>query len=296
MTDLLLVVLTALIWGSAFTAIKVAVHETGPFWLAAARVTIGFLVVLPYAAWRGLILPSTARMWCLVALMSLFNVVLPFLLISWGQLSIDAGVTSLLLGTGPFVAIIGSHLFTPDDKLSATKVLGVLLGFSGVLTIVGFDAVSNIGRSELIAQIAVFLASMCYVASGLLIRMIDIPPGRLACIALGVSSLALVAIALFTDGIPTTNLSGNAAFALVYLGLIPTGLAYLLRFYLIRKIGYSTFAIGLNLIPVFGVALGVLLLDETLSLHILVALALVVCGLFVTRLGNQDAGSGKPAP
>ena len=293
--DLLLVVLTALIWGSAFTAIKVAVPETGPYWLAASRVTIGFLVLVPYAMWRGFVLPATAWMWFLVALMAVFNVVVPFLLISWAELSIDAGVTSLLMGTGPFFAIIGSHLFTTDDKLTPTKALGVILGFCGVLTIVGFDAFSGLGRSNLLAQIACFLGSMSYVASGLLVRKIDIPPGRLACLALGISSLCLLIIALLADGMPSPDISAEASFALVYLGLLPTGFAYLLRFYLIRKIGYSTFAIGLNLIPVFGIFLGVLLLGEALSLRIVFALLLVVCGLFVTRLGPKPHPAGKPA-
>ena len=293
--DLLLFVLTAVIWGSSFVAIKVAVPETGPYWLATIRVTIGFLVLLPYAIWRGLVFPRTARTWLLLLLMAAFNVVVPFLLISWAELFIDAGVTSLLMGTGPFLALIGSHIFTHDDKLTPTKALGVLLGFLGVLTIVGFDAIAGLGRSNLAAQLACFLASLSYVVSGLLVRMIDIPPGRLACLALGVSSLALIAISLVADGRPSFDLSANAALALVYLGLVPTGLAYLLRFHLIRKIGYSTFAIGLNLIPVSGIVLGVLLLGETLSLHIILALMLVVCGLFVTRLGSKPQTTGTTA-
>ncbi|MCP4317162.1 MAG: DMT family transporter [Hyphomicrobiales bacterium] len=290
--DLLLVVLAALIWGSAFTAIKVAVPETGPYWLAATRVTIGFLVLLPYAIWRGFILPTSSSVWFLLVMMSLLNVVLPFLLISWAELSIDAGVTSLLMGTAPFFALIGSHLFTTDDRLTRTKTLGVLLGFCGVLTIVGFDAFAGLGRSNLMAQIACFLGSMSYVAGGLLVRKIDIPPGRLACLALGISSLALIGIALLADGLPSLDISANATVALLYLGLLPTGFAYLLRYYLIRKIGYSTFAIGLNLIPVFGIVLGVWLLGEALSVRILLALALVVCGLFVTRLGPKPLQTG----
>ncbi|MEX3009143.1 DMT family transporter [Hoeflea sp. TYP-13] len=285
--DLLLVALAALIWASAFTAIKVAVVETGPYWLAAIRVTIGFLVLLPYALWKGFIFPSQPKMWLLFIGMSFLYVVIPFLLISWAELSIDAGITSLLMGTGPFFALIGSHVFTNDDKLTPMKAMGVALGFCGVLTIVGVDALSGLGRSNLLAQLACFMGSMCYVAAGLLIRKIDIPPGRLACLALGVSSFALIAIALVADGAPTLDISGEGMFALVYLGLLPTGFAYLLRFYLIRKIGYSTFAIGLNLIPVFGIFLGVWLLGEPLSLRIVLALALVVCGLFISRLGPK---------
>ena len=293
--DLLLVGFTALIWGSSFTAIKVAVPEAGPYWLAAIRVVIGFAVLLPYAIWRGFVFPTSARTWLLLILMAAFNVVVPFLLISWAELSIDAGVTSLLMGTGPFLALVGSHIFTHDDKLTPTKALGVLLGFLGVLTIVGFDAVAGIGRSNMLAQLACFLGSLSYVISGLLVRRIDIPPGRLACLALGVSSLFLVAISLIADGPPPLDLSAMAGFALVYLGLIPTGFAYLLRFHLIRKIGYSTFAVGLNLIPVFGILLGVLVLGETLSLRVLVALMLVVCGLFATRLGTKSQPMGTTA-
>ncbi len=286
--DLILVALTALVWASGFIAIKVAVPETGAYWLAAMRVSIGLLVLLPYALWKGILLPTSTRMWILVLGMSLVNVVLPFLLISWAELSIDAGVTSLLMGTGPFLALVGSHIFTTDDKLTGTKFLGVVLGFTGVLTIVGFDVLYGLGSANLLAQAACFLGSVCYATAGLLVRKIELPPGRLAFLALAVSSMLLIPLALFHDGPPPTDMSQNALLALIYLGVIPTGFAYLLRFHLIRKIGYSTFAMGLNLIPVFGVFLGVWLLDEPLSWRILIALALVVCGLYAAQFKRAE--------
>jgi drug/metabolite transporter (DMT)-like permease len=286
-SDLALIALAALIWASAFTAIKIAVPETGPYWLAAIRVTIGFLVLLPYALYRGFLLPSGSTMWLLVIGMSVLNVVFPFLLISWAELSIDAGITSLLMGTGPFFALLGSHLFTKDDRLTPHRLLGVLLGFSGILVIVGFDAIAGLGSANLLAQFACFLGTLCYVTAGLLIRRIDLPPARLACLALGISSIVLIALALTQNGPPSLDLTTNAAISLLYLGLLPTGFAYLLRFHLIRKIGYSTFSMGLNLIPIFGVFLGLLLLGEPLTLHIVLALSLVVCGLFVARMGPR---------
>ncbi|MCY6380647.1 DMT family transporter [Hoeflea prorocentri] len=288
-----LVALTALIWASSFIAIKVAVPETGPYWLAASRVAIGFLVLLPYAVWKGIILPKTGRVWLLVLGMSMLNVVVPFLLISWAELSIDAGVTSLLMGTGPFFALLGSHIFTNDDKLTTGKLIGVACGFGGVLVIVGFDALAGLGRTNLLAQFACFLASLCYVIAGLILRKIDIPPGRLACLALGISTAILCVLAYLSDGLPDVQLSMQSTVALIYLGLIPTGLAYIMRFYLIRKIGYSAFAMGLNLIPVFGVLLGVVLLGETLSIRILLALLLIVCGLFIARIEPRKRMPGK---
>jgi len=265
------------------------VPEVGPYWLAAIRVAVGFLVLLPYVLFRGVVMPATPGAWTLLIGMALLNVVFPFLLISWASLSLDAGIVSLLMGTGPFFALAGSHLLTTDDRLTPHKLIGVLLGFSGILVIVGFDAVTVLWTQSLVAQLACFLASLCYVTAGLIIRRIDIPPGRLACLALGISSVVLIVLALVVDGLPASHVSATAAAALFYLGLLPTGLAYLLRFYLIRKIGYSTFSMGLNLIPVFGILLGVWLLGEPLTLRVLLALALVVCGLFVARSGSKPA-------
>ncbi|MDF2374326.1 MAG: DMT family transporter [Rhizobiaceae bacterium] len=287
--DLILVALTALVWASGFIAIKVAVPETNAYWLAAMRVTTGLLVLLPYALWKGILLPNSKRMWILVLGMSLVNVVLPFILISWAELSIDAGVTALLMGTGPFLALIGSHIFTTDDKLTGTKFLGVVLGFTGVLTIVGFDVLYGLGRANLMAQAACFLGSVCYATAGLLVRKIELPPGRLAFLALALSTVLLIPIAFFHDGPPPTDISQNAVLAIIYLGVFPTGFAYLLRFHLIRKIGYSTFAMGLNLIPVFGVFLGVWLLDEPLSWRILAALIFVVCGLYIAQIKRGES-------
>lgn len=295
LTDIALIALTALLWASAFVAIKVAVPETGPFWLAAIRVLIGFLVLLPYALYKGFMLPRGRSMWLLVIGMSLLNVVFPFLLISWAELTIDAGVTSLLMGTGPFFALVGSHILTVDDRLTLPKLIGVLCGFTGVLVIVGLDAIEGLG-GNVPAQLACVAGALCYVAAGLLIRRIDIPPGRLACLALGISALVLVALAVWQDGPPPLGLSSQASASLVYLGLLPTGFAYMLRFYLIRKIGYSTFSIGLNLIPVFGVLLGLILLGEPLTPQIMVALVLVVFGLFIARMKPQVGPKTRSAP
>lgn len=295
LTDIALIALTALLWASSFVAIKVAVPETGPFWLAAIRVLIGFVVLLPYAIYRGFLLPRGRTMWLLVLGMSLLNVVFPFLLISWAELTIDAGVTSLLMGTGPFFALVGSHLLTTDDRLTVPKLVGVLCGFSGVLVIVGADAVEGLG-SNLAAQSACVAGALCYVAAGLLIRRIDIPPGRLACLALGISGIVLVVLAFWQDGAPPLDLTTEASLSLVYLGLLPTGFAYMLRFYLIRKIGYSTFSIGLNLIPVLGVLLGLMFLSEPLTLQVTIALVLVVCGLFIARMSSNAGRKAGVTP
>ncbi|MDZ7823768.1 MAG: DMT family transporter [Ahrensia sp.] len=292
-TDFALLLLVAFIWASAFIAIKIAVVDVGPLWLAAIRVAIGAIVLAPYAIYRGIVLPSSIRIWALVTTMAVFNVVIPFFLISWAELTIDAGVTSLLMGIGPFLALLGSHFFTTDDKINTRKSIGVAFGFCGVLAIVGWDAVTQLGGQNLLAQLAAIGGSVCYVIAGILIRRIDIPPTRLAFLALAIGTLVLVPVALMVDGAPQSMPSSNALYALIFLGVFPTGIAYILRFYLINKVGYSTFSMSINLIPVFGIFLGFLILNEPLAPQVIIALMLVLIGLFIMKSGGPKQAEPK---
>ncbi|AKI00864.1 putative permease, DMT superfamily [Hoeflea sp. IMCC20628] len=287
--DLALMTLTALIWASGFIAIRVAVPETGPFWLATIRVGVGFLVLLPYAIWRGMVWPQSANQWALIIGMAVLNVVIPFVMIAWAGKTVSAGVLALLMGTGPFMALVGSHFMTDDDRLSIRKLVAVLLGFTGILVLVGPGVVSGLAGFPLLGILAAVGASVCYVTAGLLIRRIVMPPVRLACLALGIGTAALLPLALLIDGPLASGLSTPALASLIYLGVFPTGIAYIMRFTLIRAIGYSRFSLSINMVPVFGVALGVVILDEPLSLSLVIALALVLAGLLVASTGKKAA-------
>ena len=286
--DIGLMIMTSLMLASGFIAVRFAVPETGPVWLAAIRVGIGFLVLLPYAIWRGMVWPAGAAQWMLIVGMALLNVVVPFILIAWAGKAVEASVLSLLMGTGPFLALIGSHLMTDDDRLTPRKLGSVLLGFSGIMVLVGPSVFSGLAGSSLMGQIAALGASFCYVAAGLLIRRIAMPPVRLAGLALAIGSVVLIPLALITEGLPTEGYSGPVIGSLIFLGLFPTGIAYILRFSLIRTIGYTRFSLSINLVPVFGVVLGVLILGEPLSVNLIAALALVLAGLYVSSSGKKS--------
>ena len=281
--DLAALAFVALLWALAFVTIKVAVPSFGAPGVALARSAIGFLVLVPFALLRGLQWPRDRAEWGLVGLMALLNITVPFVAISWAELTIDAGVTSLLMGIGPLLAMVGAHYLNDGDRMSARRLGGVLMGFGGIVVLVGAEAVAGLGAA-LPAQAAALGASLCYVLAGLLVRRIDVEPLSLSVLALGIAAITLVPVFLLV-GPGEAPLTGGAVAAIVFLGVFPTGLAYLLRFRLIRRIGYATFALGINLIPVFGVALGVLLLDEPVTASLLFALALVVSGLLVARTG-----------
>ncbi|MEM5495204.1 DMT family transporter [Hoeflea sp. AS16] len=285
--DLSLMVMASLIWASGFIAIRVAVPETGPVWLAAIRVGIGFLVLLPYAIWRGMVWPAGRGQWGLIVGMALLNIVVPFILVAWAGKTLDAGVLALLMGTGPFLALIGSHLMTDDDRLTPRKLISVLLGFAGILVLVGPSILAGFAGGPLLAKLAALGASVSYVTAGLLIRRIAMPPARLVCLALAIGTAVLIPLALMIDGMPPQGLSSPTLWSLIYLGLFPTGIAYIVRFILIRAVGYSRFSLSANLVPVFGVALGVIILGEPLSINLIAALTLVLAGLFVSSGGRK---------
>ena len=280
--DLVLLLATVSTWAGAFVAIKVAVPALGAVGVAAVRAGLGALVVLPFALHGGLVLPP-ARTLALLFVLAQLNVTLPFVAISWAEQTIDAGATALLMGTGPFFAMIGAHLALADERMTRWRAGGAMLGFAGVATLVGGEGWGQLMAGHIGAYGATLFASLCYVAAGLLVRRIDMRPVLLALYTLALAALVLfpaVAVVGWGEAAPTSQ----TWLAVAFLGLLPTGLAYVLRYHLIQRIGYATFALGINLIPVLGVLFGVILLGEALTARIVLALSLVLAGLFVARL------------
>lgn len=283
-TDMLLILSLGVIWGTSFLAIKIAVREFAPTSVAAIRIWIAFFILFAMMIWKGQRLPASLRFWGAMLFIGILNTSLPFFLISWGELTVDSGIAALLMGTGPLLAMVGSHFTTDDDHLSAPKLIAVALGMMGVILVVGFEAVSGLGRN-LIAQLAIFGASLCYVTSGMFVRRfthIPVESFTTAILLAGSLSLTpwLAASAMQADG----NVSAVPLLSLLYLGLVPTGLAYLIRFYLIRTVGYSYAVLGIYIIPVVGVLLGNLVLNEPLETTTLIALGLIISGIIYARL------------
>lgn len=291
--DISLLILTALIWASAFAAIKFALEDMGPVWTAASRVSIGFLALIPFAFFSKSSFKMSRQELGMTFVIAMLITVIPFVLISWGLQYIDSGITALLMGTTPFMAVILGHFFTQDESINRYKLLAVAVGMTGILLIVGPDAINNLGSTSFIAQLAIIGAGFCYVSGGILIRKVNMKPIPFTTLALGIGAFALLMLALIFEDIPQQIPGSKAILALLWLGFFPTGLAYILRFYLVRKVGVSTFAIGMNTIPVFGIIFGAILLNEAVEVKTMIALGLVISGLFIARLGIPKSDSKK---
>ena len=284
--DVSLLVCLAAIWGSAFMGMKISVAETGPVWLVALRAGIGFLVLLPWALWRGWVWPAGLHDWLVIGGLTVLNVLAPFFLISWGQQYLPSSTAALLMGVGPLVGLIVGHFTSDDDKMNLWKFVAVALGFCGISLVLGAAAFAGL-RSSLLPQAACLLASACYVTSGILVRNAPkIPPVRLSALVLGLGTFTFVPFAFVAEGV-LPPLSQGAWIAVLYLGFVPTGLAYILRYHLVRKVGLSFFSHVANMIPLFGIFFGVVLLGERLTPSVACAALLIIAGLFVARAGSR---------
>jgi drug/metabolite transporter (DMT)-like permease len=278
-------------WAGAFTAIRIAVSETGAFWLAADRVTLGCVcLLLASIVMPGLRISRTLP-WRRLSLIAVLNVTVPFVLIAWAEHTLTASLTSLLMGAGPFFALIVMHIFTDDERLNRLKIIAAVIGFGGVLVAIGPQALNETGSLSPIPVLAVFAASLCYVFSGLLVRRTDVKPQAMATATLLMGSLQLLPLALIFSGPHPAISQSNTLMALLFLGIAPTGIAYILRYHLIQKVGYSLVVMGINILPVAGVAIAAITLGEEDPLTMVAALGLVLLGLLIAR----QAGGPKPA-
>lgn len=287
----LLVVLAA-IWGASFLFIKVAVEAIPPMTLVAARLVLAAAAMLVYLWAVGRRLPRDGAIWRDFLVLAVAGNIVPFALISYGEVVIDSGLAAILMAIMPLSSLALAHVFTRDERLSPAKVAGMVVGFAGILVLVGPDALAGLGR-EVLAQIAVAGAAVCYAISNVYTRVrgvVNLPAsvtsaGVLLCAAVLAIPLSLIADRPWTL-VPTTD----SLIALVILALVCTSLAYLILFHLITTTG-ATFVAFINyLVPVFGVAWGAILLHETVRPGALAGLGLILAGIAVSRLRMRRHG------
>ena len=277
------------IWGSAFLCIEIALTGFTPLTLATGRIVLAAAALAIAVRLAGRRLPADPRTLGLLAVIGFFNTALPFVLISWGQQHIDSAMAAILMATGPFVALILSHLFTGDDRLSLPKVAGMVLGFAGVAVLVGLDALAG-AKAGVLGQLAVMGAAACYALSGVLTRRVaHVPPLVNAATVLITATVYMVPLALLVDRPWQAMPGGEALLALGFLGLVPTGLAYLLRFQIITAVGATFMSQVSYLVPLFAVFWAWLFLSEVPSVGGWAALALILIGINISRLRGPRA-------
>ncbi len=279
-----LLLILATMWSASFAFIKVGVESVGPLTLTWSRLAIAALILYVWLKIKGRSLPTDIRSWGVFAFIGLVGNALPFSLISWGETRIDSGLTAILMGVMPVTTALLAHLFIKDEPFTGRTALALIIGFIGLVILLGADAMQGL-TAPLLAQIAVLSSAICYGASATFTRYF----GARSSGAVMASGTMITAVLWMTPITLMMEQPFNQAPTLVgliaigYLGIFPTGIAALIFFYLIAQLGANRFAQVNYIVPVLGALWGILFLDEIFSWRLTAALALVLLSVNIVR-------------
>ncbi|MFD2206311.1 DMT family transporter [Kiloniella antarctica] len=285
----LLLVLLGAIWGSSFFLIKVTLETVSPVTLTAFRLFFAFLALTALVMVLGKKFPTDMGTWRRYGIIAVTGNILPFILISWGELHIDSGLAAILMSVVPLTALFVAHFWTDDEKMSLPKITGTLVGFCGVILLVGPDVLKGLGDSVL-GQLAVAFASFCYGATSVYARKTGLvkldPIVNGSAILLCASVMAIPMAFILEDPLsldPTLESIG----ALISLAVLSTAIAYIILYYLLGSVGANFTALNNYLVPVFGMVWGYMFLSESYGMDAFVALAVILFGIIITQLGKK---------
>ncbi len=277
----------ALVWSASFMAIKIGVETIPPLSLAAGRVLLAAMAVAAFAWFQGVRLPRETRFWVYCFVLGVLGNGLPFTLINWGEEHVDSGQAAILIAVMPMATIVLAHFFNADDRITPAKVSGVILGFGGVVVLVGPEAAKGLG-GDVWRQLAVSGGAVCYSLAVIITR--NMPPSPLMARSAGVliaGTLVMIPVALAVDAPWTLDPSADGVLAMIYLGLFQTALATIVLFHLVQQRGASFVAYANYLIPIFAGLWGAAFLGETLSPQAGVALAIILSGMVITHIRRR---------
>ncbi len=300
LVDWILLFSLVAMWGSAFMLAEFALAAFDPIAITALRIAMGASVLSLLLVGTGRVLPRSYRAWAYFVLMAVLGNCLPFYLITWGQVEVASGLAGILMGVMPLIVVVLAHFTVPGERLSVARVAGFLLGFAGLAVLFGGDALFEArGASALLAELAILGGALCY---GVNVIVAKLQPEKDALTAatgvMLIASAIMVVTALLSDTVLWPDGAGGSAIvALGLLGLLSTGVATLVYFVVIARVGPTFLSLINYLIPVWAVVVGSLVLGEKLPLRAYLAMGLILAGVLVTqrhrpgiRLPGRDAG------
>lgn len=285
--DWLILVILVAVWGASFAMSKEALAHLDASWVMALRLAVAALVLVPYAYASGPGLASSAATWGKYSWLAVIGYVVPFFLITWGMYFVNSGVAGLLMASIPLFLVVLAHFALPGEQLNIPKCVGFVMGFAGILVLIGPNAIFTFSLSgdELKGEFAILAGCLCYAVHGVSAKRLglDHPVKQSAAVCLVAAVLGIAFAALYQpDGLSGVPISGFAA--VVGLGLFPTAMATVLVYRLMARAGPSFVSYSNYLVPIFAVLLGAALLGEELGWSILVSLILVLSGIAISRI------------
>ena len=280
--DYLLLTVLALIWASAFFNIKIATYSFGPITIAFLRVFFGAIPVLLLCYFKNIKIEAFSKDWYWFAIIGFINLVAPFFLIAYGIKSVQSNLAAILMSTTPLSSTILGHFYTKNEKFNFAKTIGILIGFSGIVFL--FSDNLLIDQNNFSSALLILLGSTCYVIGGVLTLKISKKKNENV-----TGSILIWATIILIPLVSVLEQPWNivpridSTISVIYLGLVSTGIAWLLRFKILVNNGLIFQSQVSYLIPIFGTILSYIFLKELITVKIIISLLAVVIGIYFVK-------------
>ena len=284
----LLLLSLSLIWGASFYFIEIGLIYLDPFWLVSVRLISGALALVLWLALNKIDLPNDGQFWLATAIMGVFNNVIPFILIAYGQQYVTGGLASIINANTAFISIIVSGIFVASEPAKWHRIVGVLIGICGIAIAIGIDDTNphKTGTSELIGELAIVLATVSYAFAAVWgkLRLTQYKPIQGATGMLICSAVVAIFCSVLISGPPEFTITDHPIdlFKLIVgLGVLGTAAAYPLYFRILDLAGSSNLMLVTIIVPVFAVVLDAALLGQFVTSSNLMGFAVVSIGLLI---------------
>ena len=280
--DYFLLTILALIWASAFFNIKIATYSFGPVTIAFLRVFFGAIPVLLLCYFKNIKIEAFSNDWHWFAMIGFINLVAPFFLIAYGVKSVQSNLAAILMSTTPLSSTVLGHLYLKNEKFNFVKTIGILIGFSGIVFL--FSDNLLIDENNFLSALLILLGSTCYVIGGVLTLKISKKKNENVTGSILIwATIILIPLVAFIEQPWYIEPRVDSTISVIYLGLVSTGIAWLLRFKILVKNGLIFQSQVSYLIPIFGTILSYIFLKEIITFKVFISLVAVVVGIYFVK-------------
>ena len=291
----LLIILSA-IWGSAFFAIKVGLNSFSPIGVASLRLIIASIFLLLIFYYQKKQIVFTKKVLLLLIIVGVIGNFIPFYLISWAEQFIPSSTAGMLMAIGPIITLIMSHFLTKNEKFSLMKFLSIAIGLAGVLFIFNLNSLDRLlitSSIDIVAKLLVIIAAFGYMLSNIIAyeKLKNINSFSITTFATTFGAIFSLPFFIYDININNIdyNFNYNSIYAIIYLGIFPTAIAFQFRYYITKTSGPVFLSYVAYLIPAFAVIWGYILLSEKIGLNSFIGILLILFGVYLgqNRLVNK---------
>lgn len=281
-------------WGSSYLFIRVGLRHLTPLSLVGLRLLIGAATIGVVVAVRRQNIRVPRRQLATIFVITWVNTTLPFLLITWGEVTVPSGLASVLNSTVPIFGVLLAGVVLRDEPLSLPRIGGVAIGFGGVVLLLSRDlANGGVLWSHLAGQGAIVLASVFYAVAAVAVRrtLRGVHSLAIGMWVLIFSAAEALILSLIFSPPPLSDLHADSTFAVVWLGVFGSGLAYVFAFYILEHWGAARYTLVAYMLPVVGLSAGAVFLGEVVDWRILAGSVLVVSGVVLASIVRKPAAA-----